>query len=71
MALLIRCIHCNVEFLGSSYGSSLCDNCNGTNEDRIKEKERWNNLSDSAKIEELLERVKALENRPYYPHLIG
>jgi hypothetical protein len=69
MALLINCYNCGREFCASN-GDFACDNCNGVNEAKRKERERWNALTQDQKIEELLARVQSLEKREYNP-LIG
>jgi len=72
MAILINCYSCGKEFGTSACdGSMFCDDCNGVNEEKCKEKERWNNLSQHDKIEELLRRIEYLENQNYNNGLIG
>lgn len=71
MAILINCLICDKEFSTSAcHGSSLCDDCNGVNEAKLKEKLRWASLSSEEKIEELLARVEILEKHECNP-LIG
>ncbi len=65
--LLINCYSCGKQCAVPAGGLGLCNDCNGVNEAKRKEKERWNNLTDSQKIEELLIRVQALENHECNP----
>lgn len=65
--LLKHCMHCSNLISVSAGSSHICDDCNGTNErkrlTRAQEAERWAKLSDSQKIEELLQRIEYLEER--------
>lgn len=71
MALLMNCWKCDKEFMTSAcHGSSYCDDCNGVNEAKQKERERWDALTNEQKIEELLGRVQSLERHECNP-LIG
>ncbi len=71
MAILINCLKCDKEFMTSAcHGSSFCDDCNGVNEAKAKEAERFARLSDHEKIYELLRRVEVLERHECNP-LIG
>lgn len=70
MAILIDCYNCGRTFCTFASGSGICDDCNGVNEAKSKEKERWARLSDHEKIEELLARVESLERHECNP-LIG
>lgn len=67
----MNCLKCDKEFCTSAcHGSMYCDECNGNNEAKRKERERWDSLTNDQKIEELLVRVQGLENHQCNP-LIG
>ena len=62
--IILNCASCGEEFGTSACSASIfCDNCNGVNEAKRVEKERWDKLSDSDKIEELKTRIESLECR--------
>lgn len=63
MSILIQCYKCG-EMYGTTPGSGKlnCDECDGTNEYKRKELERWKNLSLEEKVEELKIRVDSLGN---------
>lgn len=71
MAINEECYKCGKMFTTSACsGSICCDDCNGVNEAKAAELERWARLSDHDKLNELYHRVKALENHDCNP-LIG
>ena len=63
MAILETCSKCGTIYCTSVFSCKIfCDECNGTNEAKRKEEERWKALSLENKIEELRIRVAGLEN---------
>lgn len=72
MAINVTCWKCNAEFItkASNYGG-LCHECDGTNEAKRKEQERWLALPLEQKVEELRQAVLALEQRSQWDGRIG
>jgi hypothetical protein len=62
MAINITCWKCQKEFMtsASNYGA-LCDDCNGVNEAKRKDEERWRTLTVEQKLDELRKMIEAIQ----------
>lgn len=72
MAIIIQCGVCGKSF-GTSVAMSkyMCDDCDGTNAAKQKETDRWASLTADQKADELLARVRQLEQRQGWDGRIG
>lgn len=72
MAILEFCWKCKKEFCTSAtYASGLCDDCNGTNEAKRLEEERWQALTLEQKVDELRQLVLGLQQHQSWDGQIG
>lgn len=72
MAINLTCGKCGKNFTVSACSYKwLCNECDGTNEAKRKEAERWAALTSGQKCDELLKRVIALEQSSGWDGRIG
>jgi hypothetical protein len=62
MAILLSCTECGKDFMCSRF-SFLCQDCDGTNDKRRAEEERWAALSIEDKVNELRNMIINLQTR--------
>jgi len=72
MTIFVTCWKCRNNFTTSDCGSiGLCDDCNGTNEAKRQEEERWKALTVEQKLDELRQLVLSLHQRQSWDGRIG
>lgn len=71
MALLSKCVRCNTLVSHRANETPECDRCSGREDRRRAKLLRWNGLTLEERVNELLTRVEALENRSNSDGLVG
>ena len=72
MAIDASCANCGKWFTTSASSHKLfCKSCDGTKDQEEAEAKRWGSLSTDQKCDELLARVKRLEDASHWDGRIG